>query len=137
MFLALAHEAIPAIAPPELFDRMAYIGKPAQLTTNVYRSAHISVADSSTETRFALSPRFLTNLCRSAHAHQGICSTNLSRCVPGVPVYPSPNSGTPGQPISGIRHRINSQRKGGEGGNCGAVTQIIAWFARARNQVIK
>jgi hypothetical protein len=33
LFLALAHEAIPAIAPPELIDRMTYVNKPAQLTT--------------------------------------------------------------------------------------------------------
>jgi hypothetical protein len=35
VFLALARQAIPAIAPPELIKRMAYINKPAQLTTNV------------------------------------------------------------------------------------------------------
>jgi hypothetical protein len=36
LFLALAHEAISANAPPELFDRMAYDSISAQLTTNVY-----------------------------------------------------------------------------------------------------
>jgi hypothetical protein len=119
VFLALAHEAIPAIAPPELFDRMAYVNKPAQLTTNVYfqHTYQLATLPRRRASRFL---RGYLQMCTYRYTHISHLPDLQSR----------PRIHTSTQPTdTGIR-----QRRGGEGGNCGAVTQIIAWFARARSQ---
>jgi hypothetical protein len=103
---------------PELFDRMAYVNKPAQLTTNVYFQ-HTYQSLTLPRRRASRFLRGYLQMCTYRYTH-------ISH-LPDLQSRPRIHAST--QPTyTGIR-----QRRCVEGGSCRAATQIIAWRARARN----